>query len=307
MSVGASRAGGGTGRRPGRPGSSSSGRKGSGRSPVSRTSELAKKRERRSSRLRAVAFFGLVAVLVLAAIYLFWFRDSSFVAIENLEVTGVNPKTEEGKQIDQAVRTAMGEMTTLHLRPDLLAEELARFPRVFDTKINASFPDSASVSVRIREDGSLFGSGSQALLIATDGTVLGSAAGQEGELPLIGNDALSTDSGDSPISDLSTGTELTGPALSQALVLGAAPARLRPYLIESEMVAGGVELALTNDLTLFFGQPTNLDQKWRAAASVIADPSFELNSYVDLSFPRRPAIESAISSEQPLEEVVETP
>ena len=55
------------------------GRKQVGGNPVSRTAELARKRERRSFRFRLVAFSGLLLVLVLAAAYQFWLRDSSLV------------------------------------------------------------------------------------------------------------------------------------------------------------------------------------------------------------------------------------
>ena len=180
----------------------SSGPKAGGRKPrrggdaVSRTAELAKKRERRSFRFRLLAFTGLLLVLLLAAAYQFWLRDSSLVGVKNLEIVGVNTKTEEGRQIDQAIRTAMGEMTTLNVKPEVLDEELARFPRVAGAEIETSLPDSATVTVVIREDGSIFGDGSEALLIATDGTVLGPAAGQEDSLPLIVD-------GDPPESDSS--------------------------------------------------------------------------------------------------------
>ena len=66
------------------------------------------KRERRGFRFRLFLFLGLILVLALAAAYQFWLRDSSFVEIRNLEIAGVSTKTEEGRQIDQAVRTAMG-------------------------------------------------------------------------------------------------------------------------------------------------------------------------------------------------------
>lgn len=274
----------GRGRRPGR------GRKaGRGSNPVSRTSELARKRERRSFRLRLLGFTGLILVLLLAGVYHFWLRDSSFVSIKNLEVVGVSTKTEEGRQIDQAVRTAMGVMTTLNLKPEVLEEELARFPRVAGSKIETSLPDSAKVTVEIRRDGSIFGKGSDALLIATDGTVLGPADGLETTLPLI------TD-GDPP----SDGS-LTGRALSQAVLLGATPPELRSHVKDSVMTPEGVEVRFDNDLVMLFGDSSHADQKWRAAAALIADPEFDISSYVDLSVPRRPAVTASPESD-PVEE-----
>ncbi|HRV61047.1 MAG TPA: FtsQ-type POTRA domain-containing protein, partial [Solirubrobacterales bacterium] len=130
-----------------RKGPSARGQAPRGASPVGRTSELARKRERRSFRFRLVAFFGLILVLLLAVGYQFWLRDSSLVGIKNLEVVGVSSRTEEGRQIDQAVRTAMGEMTTLHVQQAILDQELERFPRVSSAIIETSFPDSATVTV----------------------------------------------------------------------------------------------------------------------------------------------------------------
>lgn len=263
----------------------------SGRDPVGRTAELAKKRERRSFRFRLLAFTGLLLVLLLAAAYQFWLRDSSLVSVKNLEIVGVNTKTEEGRQIDQAIRTAMGEMTTLNVKPEVLDEELARFPRVADAEIETSLPDSATVTVAIREDGSIFGDSSDALLIATDGTVLGPAAGQEGSLPLIvDGDPPAADGSEDPDPGSTGGAALTGRALTQALVLGATPPELRSYVQESVMTPDGVQVLFENGLVMLFGDSSHGDQKWRAAAALIADPNFDTSSYVDLSVPRRPAV-----------------
>lgn len=266
------------------------------KTPVSRTAELARKRERRSFRFRLVAFTGILLVLLLAAGYQFWLRDSSLVEIKNLEIVGVAQKDAEGKQIDEAVRTAMGEMTTLHVQPALLDQELARFPRVAGAEIETSFPDSATVTLQIREDGSIYGDGSDALLIATDGTVLGPAGGQEESLPLIGE-------GDPPEApapgpDGITRSEvLTGRALTQALVLGATPPELRSFVEGTTMTQDGVLVSFDDGLLMLFGDSSHADEKWRTASALIADPNFDTSSYVDLTVPRRPAV----SDEPPVE------
>lgn len=281
-------AGGSKGGRQGR------GRRKTGKTPVSRTAELARKRERRSFRFRLFAFLALILILALAAGYQFWLRESSLVEVRNLEIVGLSTKDEEGKQIDQAIRAAMGEMTTLDVQPGLLEEELSRFPRVSSTSIETSFPDSATVTVTMREDGSIYGEGSEALLIASDGTVLGPAAGEEDTLPLIGE-------GDPPEQGTSgqagtdgEGETLTGRALKQALVLGATPPAIRSFVAGSRMTPEGVEVTLDNGLVLLFGDPSHSDQKWRAAAALIADPSFDTSSYVDLTVPRRPGVSAGI-------------
>ncbi len=266
------------------------------KTPVSRTAELARKRERRSFRFRLVAFTSILLVLLLAAGYQFWLRDSSLVEIKNLEVVGVGEKNAEGKQIEEAVRTAMGEMTTLNVQPALLDQELARFPRVAGAEIETSFPDSATVTVQIREDGSIYGEGSEAMLIATDGTVLGPAAGQEESLPLIGEG----DPPEAPTPDADGVTRsevLTGRALNQALVLGATPPEIRSYVTGTTMSQDGVLVTLDDGLLMLFGDSSHADEKWRTASALIADPNFDTSSYVDLTVPRRPAV----SEEPPVE------
>ena len=56
------------------------------------------------------------------------------------------------------------------------------------------------------------------------------------------------------------------------------------------MTPDGVQVLFENGLVMLFGDPSHADQKWRAAAALIADPNFDTSSYVDLSVPRRPAV-----------------
>lgn len=263
--------------------------------PLQRTAEIARRRERRRRRLRLLGFLTLILALCLAAGYQFWLRDSSLVAIRNLEIVGVTVKNREGQQIKGAVELAVDQMTALHPRPELLDEELSRFPRVASARIDVSLPDSATVSVSLRENGSRFGHGADALLIATDGTVLGPAGDQAEELPQILT-------GDRP-----QGDRLAGRALTQALVLGGVPRELRSYLAESDLGEKGVEVTLANGLVLIFGDDTQVEQKWRSAAAVIADPNLEAASYVDLTVPRRPAVTGSEETDSGDEPVTEPP
>lgn len=276
------------------------------KSPVSRTAELAKKRERRSFRFRLVTFGAVLLALLLAATYHFWLRDSSFVEIRNLEVVGVTDKTVEGKQIQEAVRTAMGEMTTLNVKSEVLDEELSRFPRVAGAEIETSFPDTATVTLDIRKNGSIYGEGSGALLIATDGTVLGPAAGQEDALPLIGEGDPPKVAADGNGNEGGTET-LTGRALTQALILGAAPPEIRSYIDRTTVTPDGVLVTFDNGPEMLFGDSTHAEEKWRAAVALIADPNFDTDSYVDLSVPRRPAVSDGPTEETTAEESSEGP
>lgn len=83
---------------------------------------------------------------------------------------------------------------------------------------------------------------------------------------------------------------LAGPALEQARVLGAVPDALRPYIESSSYGESGVDVRLTTGIELRFGEASQVDRKWRAAAAVLADPTVTALSYVDLQAPGRPAV-----------------
>jgi uncharacterized protein YecE (DUF72 family) len=70
-------------------------------------------------------------------------------------------------------------MTTLHIKQEVLDDEVARYPTVAWATITAEFGNGPTVTDRQREDGSIFGEDEEALLIASDGTVLGSADSDE--------------------------------------------------------------------------------------------------------------------------------
>lgn len=93
-----------------------------------------------------------------------------------------------------------------------------------------------------------------------------------------------------PLSAPPEGGQLSGPVLEQARVLGAAPARLRPYVESSYLGESGIDVKLRSGIELRFGDAAQAGAKWKAAAAVFADPSIEALDYVDLHAPRRPAV-----------------
>jgi hypothetical protein len=93
-----------------------------------------------------------------------------------------------------------------------------------------------------------------------------------------------------PLSEPPKGGELAGPVLQQAHVLGAAPATLRPFVESSYLGESGIDVRLRSGIELRFGDASQADTKWKAAAAVLADPSITGLDYVDLHAPRRPAV-----------------
>jgi hypothetical protein len=120
----------------------------------------------------------------------------------------------------------------------------------------------------------VIGTGSSAVAVAADGTVLAwLPPPKEGRLPKL------------PLEAPPKGPRLQGSALEQARVLGAAPAGLRPYVEGSYFGESGVDVNLTSGIELRFGDSTQAARKWRAAAAVLADPSVTAFDYVDLHAP----------------------
>lgn len=123
------------------------------------------------------------------------------------------------------------------------------------------------------------GEGDTAVAVSGDGVVLdGLPAPKEGTLPRL------------PLSEPPKSGRLAGPMLQQARVLGAAPAALRPCIAGSYYGETGVDVELRSGIELRFGDASRVEEKWRSAIAVLADPSITSLDYVDLHSPRRPAI-----------------
>lgn len=93
-----------------------------------------------------------------------------------------------------------------------------------------------------------------------------------------------------PLEEPPKGGQLRGPALEQAHVLGAVPKALRPYVESSGFGESGVDVTLTTGIELRFGDDSRVGRKWRAAATVLADPAITALDYVDLRAPSRPGL-----------------
>jgi hypothetical protein len=123
------------------------------------------------------------------------------------------------------------------------------------------------------------GSGSDAVPVAADGTILTwLPAPEEGDLPTL------------PLATPPKGPRLQGPALEQARVLGATPAALLPYVEGSYYGESGVDVNLTSGVELRFGDSTQASRKWRAVAAVLADPSLTALDYVNVQAPSHPGV-----------------
>jgi cell division septal protein FtsQ len=125
----------------------------------------------------------------------------------------------------------------------------------------------------------VIGSGSSAVPVAEDGTVL--AWLQLPESVLLPQLSLAVPP---------KGPRVQGPALEQVRVLAAAPAELQPYVAASRIGPSGVDVELSSGIELRFGDAAAAGRKWRAAAALLANPEVTSLDYVDLHAPQHPSI-----------------
>jgi len=236
-------------------------------------------RKRRSGQISWRYRLGLAAILAIAVGggYLFWLRDSSLVAIDNVDVVGV---TSGDREQIVAELTAVGEgMTTLNVDSERIESAAAAFPTVDSVELDPNFPHGLRIEVDERPPALLVRSPGREVPVAADGTLLnGVPVGEDEPLPVV------------EVNEIPAEGSLAGEPLEQALIAGAAPEPLRP-LIEAvdHSDETGVTVNLRGDIPVRFGSGARAAEKWAAVVSVLADPKLDALTYVDVRVPERPA------------------
>lgn len=121
------------------------------------------------------------------------------------------------------------------------------------------------------------GEGKSVIVVGDDGSLIGSARGKGSHLPVL------------PLKAAPKNGHIRGHVLEQVHVLAAAPKDLAHLVASSSFGKTGVTVAFTSGIEVRFGDEREAARKWEAAAAVLADPSVELLSYVDVTAPARPA------------------
>jgi cell division protein FtsQ len=227
-------------------------------------------------RLRLRLLVLMLICLVVAAGYQFWLRDSSLVAVDDVEVRGLT--TKDAERVRAALTSAGQTMTTLNLDREVLDEAVAHYPSVNRLEVSTDFPHGLVIRVIEHHPAALVELGGDPVPVAGDGTILRGMP-VEGRLPLI----------DAEVN--ARGERLSGSAaLHAAHVAGAAPAVLRSR-VEAITVRkdDGIVAALHDGPELIFGDATSVHAKWVAASRVLADPEAEGATYIDVRLPGRPA------------------
>jgi cell division protein FtsQ len=228
-------------------------------------------------RFRRSFLRGFAAVIVLAGLGIggwLWLRDSSLVAVTAVRVTGATSSDE--REISAALESAARDMTTLHVREEILREAVHRFPSVAGLHVDSDFPHRLTIQVLEHRPVAALEIGGRRTPVSGGGIVLTGVQADD-DLPTIRRD------------------QLPGPRVDDAktkAALAVAAEAPRPLLARSERLWWGPE-GLTMDLRdgppLVFGTRDDAAAKWAAAARVLAEPSAAGATYLDLRVPGRVA------------------
>lgn len=225
-----------------------------------------------SPAVRRRAFAGLLLVLALLALYFLWLRDSSLVAVEEVDVVGA----EGDPAAEMALAQAGAEMTTLHVDEGALWAAVADDPAVVRIDAQPDFPHGLTVAVELREPAAWVAADGGTVL-AGDGVVLARNSERPEGLPAINAEVARL------------GARPSGPVRALARILGAAPPSLaRRVEAATDERRHGPVVSLAPGIELRFGDASDAREKWAAAAAVLASPGFPGAAYLDLSVPERP-------------------
>jgi len=224
-------------------------------------------------RRRVVA--AAIAAAGIAALYHFWVRDSSLVAVNEVEVTGLT--TEEGPRIRSMLESIADDMTTLHVRTEELEEAAGTFPVIGSIHVEADFPHGLRIEVTERAAAALVSVDGVPTPVAADGTVLRGLR-PPGGLPLLRMEKPAADG------------RVTDPETRRALlVAGGAPTGFAQRIERvGEGAEQGIVVALEDGPEIIFGDAALVAEKGTASVRVLAAPDAAGATYLDVRLPDRP-------------------
>lgn len=226
----------------------------------------------------------------LSAAYMLWFRDSSFVRVERVEVVGL-ALAPNAAELETQLTAAAERMTTLHVDTDELEAIAARSPVVDAIEVRADFPHDLTIRVIENRPVALLATDEGRMPVAADGSVL-EGIEVDASLPEIRTVAAIPSNGRLP----------SGGALDRVEVAAAAPAELRAKVTAITIQPDrGYVAELQDGPAIWLGGHDRLAEKWDAAAAILAAESSAGAEYVDVRTPER-AVAGGLVIEPPVEE-----
>lgn len=225
------------------------------------------------SRLPPRALLAGVLTVALAFGGWLWFRDSSFVAVKDVTITGL--ASSERAQVRAALEDAAADMTTLHVRRDALQTAVAQFKSVSRIRTTTDFPHGLTISVQEHAVVAALQTGSTRLPVSGSGLILRGVKAPN-RLPVV------------TVAQMPSGSHVDGRRPRLALrALAAAPDALRSRVERAWFGPRGLTLDLRSGPPLVFGDDDAARAKWAAAARVLADPGAAGATYLDVRVPGR--------------------
>jgi cell division protein FtsQ len=217
----------------------------------------------------------LAVVLIVFGGGWLWFRDSSLVAVEHVDVIGLS--SSEGPAVQRALETTARNMTTLHVDRSALDQAVADYPSVAGLRVQTNFPHGISIEVTERRPIAEVDLAGDVIPVGAGGRLMRGVALHR-HLPVV------------HASHIAPGGRLTDPqALAAVDTLAAAPLALRRRVTRIWSGPKGLSLQMRDGPALFFGSASRLDAKWMATARVLAEPSSRGAVYLDVRVPERVA------------------
>jgi cell division protein FtsQ len=221
---------------------------------------------------------GFIAVLLLAVVLgggWMWLRDSGLVRVTDVRVTGST--TSEESAIRAALDSAAREMTTLHVRRNVLDDAVAPYTSVAGLRVSTDFPHEMSIEVLEHRPVAALDVDGRRIPVSGGGIVLRGVQADR-DLPSIRRP-------NTPADDRVT-DERTRAALA---VAAAAPPELLTRADRIWWGPRGLTVDLRNGPPLYFGTGDDARAKWVGAARVLAEPTAAGATYLDLRVPGRVA------------------
>lgn len=230
----------------------------------------------------------VVGALVTAALLLggyVWLRDSSFVKVSRVDVTGLTGP--QAGTIRTALENAGEEETTLHVDRRALERAVSGFAVVKGLRVQARFPHRLLVDVAERDPvAALQTTGADALPVAADGTLLRGTVSDG--IPVVKLRA--------PV----VGDRVTdGRLLTTIHLLATAPPALRAHVTTAFRGEQGLTVDLRDGPVVHFGSSARLAAKWESLVAVLDSPGARGASGIDVRVPERPAAAGLVAPPLP--------
>jgi cell division protein FtsQ len=216
----------------------------------------------------------LTVAVLLAAAYLFWFRNSSLFDVKQVEVKGV---TANAPEVAAALDQAAQKMTTLHVREEALRSAVSRFPTVAALTVHSHPPHKLEIDVIERVPVATFRDGGATVPVSADGFELRGIRAPPGLPPV-------------ELSGKPVNGHLSENDVVVTTLLAAVPAELKSGIdgAHYDAESGGAVADLSSGIELRLGDSSDATAKWAAAATLLAAPDLGSPAYIDVSVPERP-------------------